>query len=127
MQIKHIAKICHQANKAYCEALGDNSQLDWEEAPEWQRNAIIKGVEFCLANPLVDPSLNHFAWFKNKEAEGWKYGPVKDVEKKEHPCMVDYHELPISQQLKDTLIKNIVLAFLPSVVKTEELPGEPTV
>lgn len=27
-----IAKVCHQANKAFCEANDDNSQKDWEQA-----------------------------------------------------------------------------------------------
>lgn len=46
-----IAKICHQANKAWCEVTGDNSQKDWDEAEEWQRESAIKGVAFKIANP----------------------------------------------------------------------------
>ena len=29
-----IAQICHAANRAYCQLLGDNSQLPWSEAPD---------------------------------------------------------------------------------------------
>lgn len=32
-----IARVCHEVNRAYCQALGDNSQPTWEEAPQWQR------------------------------------------------------------------------------------------
>ena len=32
-----------------------------------------------------------------EEADGWKYGPVKDPEKKEHPCFVPYDDLPPSR------------------------------
>jgi len=28
----NIAKVCHEANRAYCESIGDNSQLSWEDA-----------------------------------------------------------------------------------------------
>lgn len=106
-----IAKVCHEANRAYCQSIGDNSQLPWEDGPEWQRNSAIKGVEFCLANPDAPPSANHESWLKVKEAEGWRYGPIKDPEKKEHPCFVPYEQLPVEQQKKDALFKAIVAAL----------------
>ena len=37
---------------------------------------------------------------KGKQADGWSYGPVKDVEKKEHPCMVTFDELAKADQVK---------------------------
>ena len=53
--------------------------------------------------PAVTPEDSHANWLKLKESEGWKYGPVKDPERKEHPCMVSYEKLPQSQKLKDLL------------------------
>ena len=38
-----------------------------------------------------------------KVATGWKYGPVKNPDAKEHPCMVPYAELPPEQRRKDAL------------------------
>lgn len=105
-----IAKIAHQANKAYCEAIGDYSQPEWENAPEWQKDSAIKGVKFHLNNDPT-PEQSHENWLKIKEAEGWKYGKVKDVEKKEHPCFRPYHELPENQKIKDAIFSNIVKAF----------------
>lgn len=106
-----IANVCHDANRAYCRTIGDFSQEPWESAPKWQVESAIKGVEFCLANPDAPASANHDAWLKVKEAEGWKYGEVKDVEKKEHPCFVPYDQLPPEQQRKDALFKAIVAAL----------------
>jgi hypothetical protein len=111
MNITNIAEICHEANRAYCNTLGDNSQVGWALAPEWQRESAIKGVEFCLANPSAPPSANHDSWLAVKEAEGWKYGPVKNAEAKEHPCFVPYDELPSEQKAKDHLFKGIVAAL----------------
>ena len=37
MEMDSIARVCHEVNRAYCQALGDDSQPTWEEAPEWQR------------------------------------------------------------------------------------------
>lgn len=106
-----IATVCHGANKAYCEALGDDSQQDWKDAPEWQRDSAIKGVQFHLDNPGAPPSRSHESWLAEKEKDGWTCGPVKDVEKKEHPCMVAYDELPEDQKKKDALFIAVVDTF----------------
>jgi RyR domain len=108
MKSIHIAQAAHEINKAYCDALGDNSQPVWEEAPEWQKESAIKGVEFHLANPEASPSASHESWMAQKTEEGWKFGPIKDAEKKEHPCYVSYEELPVEQRAKDYLFKQIV-------------------
>lgn len=108
IRVARIAKVCHQANKAYCETLGDMSQADWENAPEWQRNSAINGVKFHLANPNARASASHEAWLAEKEANGWTYGEIKDEAKKSHPCMVPFAELSPSQQAKDHLFKGVV-------------------
>jgi len=111
MNISDIAKICHEANRAYCETLGDNSQLSWQGAPDWQKESAINGVQFHMTNPDSKPWDTHNNWLREKEAAGWVYGPVKDEVKKEHPCMVEYLELPAEQQLKAALFISIVRTF----------------
>ena len=116
--IEAVARVCHQTNKAYCEACGDHSQVDWELAPDWQRESMIAGVRLRLGNPSAGPQASHEAWMKQKQAEGWIYGPVKDVELKEHPCMVPFAELPDHQQAKDRLICAIVASLRPMTANT---------
>jgi hypothetical protein len=111
MTIEDIAKVCHQANKAYCEALGDTSQPSWDEAPEWQRTSAKNGVKFHLQNYGASPRRSHEEWYREKEADGWKYGPVEDPGKKEHPCFMPYSQLPKEQQAKDQLFIGIVNAL----------------
>lgn len=106
-----IARVCHEANAAWCEAHGDDSQLPWAHAAQWQRDSAIAGVQFALAHPDAPPSAQHDAWSKDKLADGWKYGPVKDPTKKEHPCLVPFEELPPPQQAKDRLFRAIVHAL----------------
>ena len=113
MKVREIASVCHEANKELCNALGDGSQRHWMEAEEWQRESAITGVQFCLDNPKASPSANHNSWLKEKREAGWVYGEVKDVEKKTHPCMVPYKDLPKEQQAKDQLFKAIVSALAP--------------
>jgi hypothetical protein len=110
-----IAKVCHEANRAYCASIGDASQPSWDDAPQWQKDSALKGVEFHLtsiANGVKpSPSASHNSWLEEKRYAGWKYGPVKNAETKEHPCFVSYDELPLEQKLKDYIFVAIVEAF----------------
>jgi hypothetical protein len=105
------ARVCHEANREYCEILGDHSQKPWDEAEEWQRRSAVQGALFAINNPDATASDQHEAWFKAKQADGWKYGTVKDPAAKTHPCMVPYDQLPESQRFKDHLFRAIALVF----------------
>lgn len=102
------AYIAHAVNRAYCQAIGDDSQPTWEEAPDWQRKSAIAGARFHLDNPQATPENSHESWLSVKVADGWVYGPVKDPEKKEHPCMRPYAELPLEQRIKDYLFRAVI-------------------
>ncbi len=108
MNVADIAQVAHELNKAYCESIGDMSQPDWENAPEWQKNSAETGVRFHLDNPEASPSASHDSWLKQKTEEGWKYGEIKDPEKKEHPCFVPYEQLPTEQKAKDYIFKQTI-------------------
>lgn len=103
-----IARIAHEVNRAYCQSLGDMSQAPWEEAPEWQKTSAINGVVHHIANPNTTPEGSHEKWLEEKRATGWKYGPVKDAEKKEHPCFVPFSDLKESDKSKDFLFRAVV-------------------
>lgn len=107
-----IARVAHDVNKAYCEAIGDFSQKAWADAPEWARESAINGVKFHRENPNASPSASHDIWLKEKEDTGWKFGAKKDAEKKEHPCFLPYDQLPKEQQIKDHLFKAVVASLL---------------
>ena len=109
---EQIAQVCHETNRAFCETIGDNSQKPWSDAEQWQRDSAIKGVGFALAHPEAPASAQHDAWLAEKEADGWKWGNVKDPINKLHPCMVPYNRLPAEQQVKDFLFKAVVSAFV---------------
>lgn len=105
-----LARVCHEANRVWCEYNGDNSQTSWDEAPQWQKDSAIMGVRFVVGNPDAGDSASHDSWMRQKVADGWVYGEVKDPEAKTHPCMVPFEELPPEQQFKDRLFRTIVLA-----------------
>ena len=113
-RIEQTAKICHAANRAYCQTIGDDSQPTWEDAPQWQRDSAIKGVMFHVANLSTgvdpSPSASHDSWLEEKRQAGWTYGPTKDAEAKTHPCFMPYDGLPLDQRLKDYIFAAIVKA-----------------
>lgn len=111
-EVLECARICHEVNRAYCQSLGDTTQPRWENAPDWQKNSAIAAVEaHVTSNLTMTPEDTHKSWFDHKIAEGWKYGPVKDVDKKEHPCLVHYKHLPPEQRAKDYLSRAVVHSF----------------
>lgn len=61
-----------------------------------------------LGNPDATPENSHESWLAQKTAEGWKYGEVKDAEKKEHPCYIPYAELPAAQKAKDYIFRQTI-------------------
>lgn len=109
-KILKIAQAAHEVNRAYCQSMGDNSQVPWSEAPEWQKDSAVCGVELHLNNPEAGPEASHKSWLKQKENDGWKFGKIKDVEKKEHPCMLPFERLLYYQQAKDYIFRAVVLA-----------------
>ena len=106
--VTEIAKVCHEVNRAYCQAIGDNSQVPWDEAPEWQRKSAENGVHFHIDNPEAGPEHSHESWLKEKKLAGWTYGPTKNENVKAHPCMVPFSQLPQAQQAKDFIFRQIV-------------------
>ena len=110
MNRNDIARVCHEVNKAYCEALGDFSQPSWGDAPAWQQASAAMGVNLHLYGD-AGPEASHESWMAQKVAEGWVYGPIKDPERKQHPCMVPFDKLPPSQQAKDFIFRGVVHAL----------------
>lgn len=109
-KITDIARLCYEVNRAYCLSIGDNSQPKWEDAAEWQKESVINGVKFHLENQ-ASPEESHENWMKEKVESGWVYGETKDPEKKTHPCLVPYDQLPVEQRAKDYIFKAIVETY----------------
>lgn len=53
----------------------------------------------------------HETWAKQRELQGWSFGPVYDLNGKKHPCIIPYDELPESE-------KDIDRATVTQTIKT---------
>jgi hypothetical protein len=118
MTVELIAQVAHEVNRAYCLAIGDTSQVAWADAPDWQKDSAINGVKFKLSNLAATPEDQHQSWLDQKAKDGWVYGEVKDAEKKTHPCIIPYAELPESQKAKDYLFVAVVTSLVSALPTT---------
>ncbi len=110
--VAEIAKVAYETNRTYCESLGDFSQELWEDCPQWRRDSVMNGVLAIEKGTVTEPERSHWNWLKEKDKDGWMYGPERDVDRKLHPCMVPFNELPAEQQMKDHLFFAIVTVLL---------------
>ncbi|GER16683.1 RyR domain-containing protein [Variovorax boronicumulans] len=105
-----IAALAHTINAGYCAALGDTSQVPWEDAPQWQKDSAVLGVNLHINNPSAGAEASHESWLAAKAADGWVYGDVKDEVAKTHPCFKPFVELSVEQQAKDHIFRAAVHA-----------------
>jgi hypothetical protein len=105
--VEACARAAHEINRAYCDTLGE-AQPSWEAAPDWQKNSARNGARDVLEGRAVTPRAQHELWLAEKRAEGWIYGEVKDAEKRTHPCLCEYDDLPLAQRAKDHLFRAVV-------------------
>jgi hypothetical protein len=43
----------------------------------------------------------HEVWAQKRISEGWKYGTARNDDRKEHPCLVPYENLPEDERAYD--------------------------
>lgn len=98
----------HEANKEIQQQTGEYiPPLD-----NHLTQSILDGVYFVLDNLNCTPEQQHNNWCYFKRQDGWKYGQTKDFERKEHPCLVPYNELPEIQQRKDSVFRQTLDKFI---------------
>ena len=57
----------------------------------------------------------HEVWSAGRMSEGWTYGPVRNDEKRETPCLVPYEELSDEEKAYDWNTASNALKFIMSL------------
>jgi hypothetical protein len=95
-----IAEVRHAVWVGYQIGVGQEFNLELNDD---QRRSLYDGIRFADANPNRTPESNHENWMRCKIEQGWKYGPIKSFELKEHPDLVPFNDLPEVEQRKDIM------------------------
>ena len=111
-EIHRAARAAHEMNRTFCGLQGDHTQLPWDSAPGWAQESAVEGVKAIALDPTMTPEKSHESWTAHKLADGWTWGETKDTERREHPCLVPYDELPPLQKVKDSFFGITVRSFL---------------
>lgn len=107
---EEIARVIHAANAELQRIQGDPvPSLPWDSETGELRQGVIANVAWCRGG-CTTASI-HDRWLADKRAHGWTYGPDKDPERKTHPCMVPYDQLPDYQRDKNRLFIALVRAL----------------
>ena len=115
-QTRFIAKLCHEANRVYCQSIDDYSQPSWDDASDRQQDSAIDGVKSLIKKPAFTAQQMHENWVRYKCADNWIYGDKKSEKYKTHPCLVRYELLSENQKVKDHIFRSVVLGFLATKV-----------
>jgi hypothetical protein len=96
-----IAEACHELNRVLMRFSGTPVDPPWADIT-WQESAIAD-VAAARADPGLTPERMHEDWVTRKVVAGWTWGPVRDPERKTHPCIVlGYDDVPLRERVKDT-------------------------
>lgn len=106
------AQLIHEINNTINRVFKPDWPIySWDEAPQEMKDSTYRGIRYALENTDATGEDQHNAWMAERTQQGWVYGPVKNEETKEHPCLVPYDQLPIEDRLKDHTFRTIVAEF----------------
>lgn len=114
LEIKDIAQVAHELNRSYSFIVYgpdyDNIK-PFPELDEQELERIMGAVEREIKTPTKDNRQSHDRWVVARISDGWEYGEKLDREKKIHPNLRPYDELPASEKLKDHIFKGVCAHF----------------
>lgn len=106
MDVESVARVAHEAVRAYQRQLGENPAPPWDESPSWLRTSVREGVD--LARAGASPAEVHAVWAASRLLDGCRHGPVRSVEQRTDPWLVGYEELSASQRAASALLTAVV-------------------
>jgi len=103
--------------EVYRTGFDDPAKLEWDAAEEDDRKVARDMAVVVLSG--VTPEQEHARWLARKADEGWSLGEL-DEERRLHPNMVPYEQLPDGQRLLDRLFVAAVTSVARAVDELEE-------
>lgn len=82
--------------KGKAAAPGGDTPAPYMPAPRDTSGVRLTGEMSALTEELAKNT--HEVWAAQRIVEGWRYGPCRDEERREHPGLVPYEDLPDSEK-----------------------------
>lgn len=122
-ELDFIASVAHSVQCGIDYAFGLPELHQWGLMGEVYKNQMKASVRAVLVHDKSPKSL-HDSWVKRLTQEGWVRGEVKDAEKKTHPLLVPFDELPIEWKLRLRQFRAAVIPFrkTKNAVKSNLIP-----
>lgn len=109
-KVLKIAELVHELIRTW-DRLNGVDKPEFSEIDQETLDSTIEGILGIASGSITKPSDSHKAWMLNRLRNGWKYGEVLNRDEKIHPSLVQYHELPEVERIKDHLFFNTVKSF----------------
>ena len=95
-KIVGVAKVVHEATRAFNETLGDFTYGPWSTTPPWYQRILVECITFLLTKNM-DVNQLHIYWSGKMVENGWKYGLLMNPKTKEHPNIKNFKELAFEE------------------------------
>ena len=96
-QVEQAARLLHE----------HDSDLPWDEAPDWVKRVAKKMATFALEKPGASQEETHRHWATWLREEGWVYDTMESERLRTHPMLKAYRELTPEQQATFRLPQSI--------------------
>lgn len=81
----------------------------WQERDDKFRNQFIDIInKYMYMDKLPTPEEAHESWVQSYYKMGWKYGNIRNTEKKTHPDLIPFEQLPQAEKDKDAIFLSFV-------------------
>jgi len=114
-----VTRAAHEVDRSWNEVIGAHVNKQWEVLTEKEQQTAKNAVIGVITHDF-NAEQTHVSWVAEKKSQGWTYGEVKDLERKTHPCLVSWAELPIEFRVKDELWVDTVRSFVKHLWKVPQ-------
>ena len=105
-----VARIVHNAQRDLGYWLEDPYPPEpYDALPEEQRRPVQSLVRLIIGG--YPPEYVQEMWIESMKEKGWDWGEEKDPNRKTHPCITGFEELPLWERKKVLLAYDIVEEF----------------
>lgn len=112
MDPQNIARIAHEADRAFCALHGDLKKV-WASQEAHERECAVRGVKIATATPRATAADLHTSWLRDKREAGWRFGPQLDLHDRLDPMMIPWEQLSDYAQARERLFLAVVRSLAP--------------